>query len=475
MDHFLLSVVGLGALIIGIVIWLSRRRPDSRVRQWIARADGQLAAQDFDTARELIKQAEEPFALVQDESERRELRSEIDRRLGSIALINDEYDEARQRLSSAVEDCDTLLSPRDPSSLGPLGNLAIVQFEEGDDLRADAAFERILAYEPNEYPPELLLTAETIHELAMACAVRDSYRWPERLLLRAIEHLDDNCDPTGDRRVRTWLSLAQLRFIVTDYRGSRDALNEACWTADDESHYSTFSFLRGHLAIMACDWDEAEQQLQANHQLACRASGERSNAAAEALGGLAELQRVQGRFSEARDLSCKALEVAEECWGADHVQVAGYLVRDAMICLQLGELSQADRHLDRAIELALRRKRRRNSLLGVLHLIRGIVERERERFGFAADALLKSRRIAESVYGRGHRMTMDPIMILADVRLAQERVAVAVPLAEEAVSICRLHGQTSPLDRADLHHILASSSLPRSAPRGHRPRPPCAS
>lgn len=455
MDDLLLSVVGLGFLIVGSVIWLSRRRPDSRVRQLIARADWQFEAQDFDAARDLLAEAEEPFTLVHDEEERRDLRSEIDRRLGAIALIDDDYDEAERRLTSAVENCDTLLSSRDPSSLGPLGNLAIVQFEQGRDLQADANFERILEYEPNEYLPERKLTADRLRGIAMACVVRNLYRWPDLLLLRSLEHLGEQCDPTGDRRVRTWLNLAQSRFVVANYSGTREALAQASQLADDESDYSSFSSLRGHLALLACEWEEAEHQLQRNHEIACAGLGERSNAAAEALGALAALQRVQGRFADAERVSRESLEIVEECFGEDHSHVAFPLMRHGMICLQHGDLSAAERHLDRGIELARQRNRRANSLLGTLHLIRGIRDLELDRLDAAAESLQEARRISESVYGRGHRLTMDSIMVLADVRLEQGRMDESDPLAEEALEICRRHEDTCPLDRIDLLNMLA--------------------
>lgn len=461
MDNLLLllGVVGLGVVIIGSAVWLSGQRPDAKVRQSIARADRHLAVQEFDASRQLLASAEEPFSLVSDEAQRRELRSEIDRRLGSIALIADDYDEAERRLTSAVENCDTLLSARDPSSIGPLGNLALVQFEQGNDLNADAAFERLLAYEPNEYPLELALTAELLRELAMACVVRDFYRWPERLLLRSIEQYDDRCDPDGDRRMRAWLNLAQARVVVADYRGTREALEAASALAGDEDADSMFAYLRGQLALLACEWEDAGELLSRNHEMACNALGERSNAAADALGALADLRRVQGRFAEARDLSRETVDIIEECLGGDAPTIAWHLARHGMICIQHGDLSEAGRHLDRSIGLARQRKRRANSLLGALHMIRGVLELERERLDAAAAALLESRRISESVYGRGHRLTMESIMILGEVRLEQGNLAEAAQLAGEALDIGQRHDEMSPLDRIDLHNMLARVRL----------------
>ena len=453
MDYQLLSIAALFLVIVGSAMWLTGRRPDARVRRFISQADWQLEAGEFAAARKLLEKAEGPFSRISDEPERRELRSEIERRLGAIALNADEYDEAERLLTSAIENCDSLLSSRDPSSIEPLGNLAIVQFEQGNDLHADAAFERILRYEPNEYTPELALTSELLRQLAMECLSRDFYRWPEQLLLRSLEHQTDESDP--DRRVWTLLNLAQGRFIVMDYSGAREAIEQASLLALNESGFSTFSFLRGHQALLACNWDDAEDELRHNYQIVSATTGERSIAAADALGAKALLRRVQGRFAEAERISGIALEITGVCCGEDHPQLTNHLLRHAMICQQHGDFDTARRNLDHALELAASQKRRANSVPGILLLIRGILELELEQLNEAADALLEAWRISESVYGRGHRMTMDPIMILADVRLEQHEIAEAAQLAGEAMSICDRHGESFPIDRIDLLNVVS--------------------
>jgi tetratricopeptide (TPR) repeat protein len=195
--------------------------------------------------------------------------------------------------------------------------------------------------------------------------------------------------------------------------------------------------------------------------MASEASGARSNAVADALGALADLRRVLGRFDEAMDMSRKTTDIVEECHGEDHPQLAYHLLRQGMIGVQYGDHAAAARDLDRAIELALQRNRRANSLLGVLQLIRGILELERERFDAATEALLEARRISESVYGRGHRMTMDSIMVLAEVRLEQDKLVESAQLVEEAMSICDRQDKVFPIDRIDLLNVASRVRMAR--------------
>jgi tetratricopeptide (TPR) repeat protein len=379
------------------------------------------------------------------------LRYEVDRRLGAISLNHDDYDQAERLLTSAVEHCDTLLAADDPETVGLLGNLAILHWERRRDLDADAAFDRVLRYEPDDYAPERRTTADVLRQLGMACVVRDWYAWPERLLSRGLELLDDDNDPDGELRVPLWLGLAQTRFVLTEYRATREAVGEAVALLGDGDLDETVAFLQGYDALLDCRWADAEQHMRRKVELSRLSEEDENEAVAIGLGSLADLHRAQGRFAEAMELSERAVRMREACIGDDHPRLAHDMVRHGMIAVQLGDHDAADAHLARGVDLAHRLNRRANAALGVLHLIRGILEWERERFASAEAALREARSIAEDVYGKGHRLTMDSIMVLASVQAEQGRLAEAVPLLEESLSICERHGESSPLDRVDLH------------------------
>ena len=469
MDHGLLVIIGVAAVLMIAVAWGTGRQPDIQARRRIARAGVALSRGDPDAARALLDQAHEFIAKVRDVSLQNELYYRAESLLGAIALDDDDFSAAVRHLTAAHARSETLLSARDPDTIGSVANLAIASFELGRDDEADRSFERILHYAPNEYRPEMRVTVDLLRQTGARCAAHHIHRWSVPLLERALELnsglTEDDANPRGpqimqEHRQQILRALALTHLVTADWAAARRRIDNMIESGVPEQDLDLLGW-NGYLAMLACEWETAAACFQQGRELT-EDFHERLWYAG-ALDRLADLHRARSEFNEARHSAEQALKVREECLGPDDVVIAADMVRLGMICKQQGDLPLAEAHLDRGLRLAQTSRRRANPTLGTLHLIRGFLELDREQYSDAEQSLTQARRIATAIYGAGHRMTLDSTMGLAVAAAELGRLDDAVALVKEAQSISERHAQTAVLDTVDLHLSAAHVDLARGA------------
>jgi tetratricopeptide (TPR) repeat protein len=471
MDHGLLVIIGVAAVLMVAVAWGTGRQPDIQARRRIARAGVAHARGDDELARALLAQAHEFIARVRDVSLQNELYYRAEGLVGAIALDDDDFSTAERHLTAAHARCETLLSARDPETIGSVANRAIACFELGRDDEADQWFERLLHYAPNEYRPELRITIDLLRQTGARCTAHHIHRWSVPLLERALELnsglSEEDANPRGpqimqERRQQVLRALALAHLVTADWAAARRRIDEltAAGVPDDDPDVEAWN---GYLAMLACDWETATACFQYSLESVRTNFGELSPHYADALVRVADLQRSRAQFDDARQTAEQALKVREQYLGPDDCIIAADMVRLGMICRQLGDLPSAEALLDRGLRLSQNSRRRANPTLGTLHLIRGFLELDRERYADAERALVQARRIATEIYGAGHRMTLDSTMGLAVLTCEQGRMDEAVTLIKLAYAISERHAQTAVLDTVDLHHSAAHVALARGA------------
>jgi tetratricopeptide (TPR) repeat protein len=469
MDHGLLVIIGVAALLIIAVAWGTGRQPDIQARRRIARAGVAHSRGDTEGAKALLDQAHEFIAKIRDVSLQNEPYYRAESLLGAIALDDDDFSAAEQHLTAAHARCETLLSARDPDTIGSVANLAIACFELRRDDEADHRFERLLHYAPDEYRPETRMTVDLLRQTGARCTAHHIHRWSLPLLERALELnaglAEKGTKPRGsqmmqERRQQILRALALTHLVTADWAAARRRIDElmAAGVPDDDPDVEAWN---GYLALAACKWDTAKACFEHGREIA--QGGEHPLAYADALFRLADLRRTQSEFQTARQLAERGLKVREECLGPDDVSIATDVLRLGMICKQFGDLHSAAAHLDRGLRLSQKFRRRANPTLGTLHLIRGFLELERERYAEAEQALAQARRIATEIYGAGHRMTLDSIMGLAVATAELGRLDEAVTLIKQAQAISERHARTAVLDTVDLYLSTAHVALARGA------------
>ncbi len=469
MDHGLLAIIGVAAVLMIAVAWGTGCQPDIQARRRIARAGVAHARGDDDVARALLAQAHEFIVRVRDDSLQNELYYRAEGLLGAIALDDDDFSAAERHLTAAHARCETLLSPRDPETIGSVANRAIACFELGRDDEATQWFERMLRYAPNEYAPEMRMAVDLLRQTGARCTSHHIHRWSVPLLEQALKLnsglTEKNTNPRGpqimqERRQQILRALTLAHLVTADWAAARRRIDEltAAGVPGDDPDVEAWN---GYLALLACDWDTATDCFQRSLEFIRTNVGESSPHYADALVRVADLQRSRARFDDARRTAEQALKVREQCLGPDDFIIAADMVRLGMTGRQQGDLPSAESHLDRGFRLAKTSPRRVNPTLATLHLIRGFLELDRERYAEAEQALAQARRIATQIYGPGHRMTLDSTMGLAVATCEQGRTDEAVMLIQEAQSISERHAQTAVLDTVDLHLSTAHVALAR--------------
>jgi tetratricopeptide (TPR) repeat protein len=469
MDHGLLVIIGVAAVLMIAVAWGTGRQPDIQARRRIARAGVAHARGDDDVARALLAQAHEFIARVRDVSLQNELYYRAEGLLGAIALDDDDFGTAERHLTAAHTRCETLLSPRDPETIGSVAHLAIACFELGRDDEANQWFERLLHYAPNEYRPETRTAVDLLRQTGARCTAHYIHRWSVPLLERALELnsglVEEDANPRGpqilqERRQQVLRALALAHLVTADWAAARRRIDEltAAGVPEDDPDVEAWN---GYLALMACDWDAATACFLHSLESVRTNFGELSPHYADALVRVADLHRSRAQFGNARQTAEQVLKVREQCLGPDDFVIAADMLRLGMICRQHGDLPSAEAHRDRSLGLAQTSRRRANPTLGTLHLIRGFLELDRERYAEAEQTLAQARRIATEIYGAGHRMTLDSIMGLAVATSELGRLDEAIELIKEAQSISERHAQTAVLDTVDLHLSTAHVALAR--------------
>jgi len=443
MDYEFLGILAVAIVVFVGVAVVTSRQPGRRIRRCLARADVDIGG-DHEAPRGHLAEAARLVEDISDESEQRELRYEIARRLGSIALLDDDYEEALGHLEQAVAFWDGQPAPNDPRSLEPFGNLAVTRLELHHDGEADHLFQRVLSYVPNDYPVEQLVTADHLHRIAMACIARNLYRWPMRLLDRSLEFLDpgDDTRPLPSLRLEVLRGLAQCAFITGLYDRCETALDEL-EASQDPAAVRTAAHLRGHLNLLTCRWDEAEDCFMR------RAGVTEPDGATANPGDLADLRRAQGRLVEALELAAESLAARIAELGGDHRHVAFEMLRYGMILLQYGRLREADEQLRRGIEIARAQRRRGNPLLGTLLSINGILKLECGLPAEAAESLEESLAIGRGVYGAAHVFLEEGTMVLADAKCATGDLPRAEELLHEAVAMSESREMAVPCEVID--------------------------
>lgn len=448
------------------LVWESiRRDPAWRAVRSIRQGDAAAAKRDWNAAWEHYAAARELAPQISDERPRCLAAASAAAGLGSVTLVRDEYEEAERYLTEAIELAAELPESEDGFHLGACGNLALVFLEQGKLEEAQSALERLneasRAPDVNEIPE----VAQTLHQIAMAFAVRGFYAYPAKFIRRAIELLRSLDEPPIDQITAMHVDLAKVHVSLAEWTQADEVIERAVRALErhqlGESLWADCLWVRGTLRTIWCDFDVAEAALDEALETYQQLHGPVHATVGSALGSLADLYRVRGDYARGLEFAERALSVNEQSELADRSAIAGDFFRLGMHLTTLGRYEEAADALERALRIEESGRRKLKPALGAILIACGLLELAGLRFADAETALRRSREAGEQVYGKGHRMTADALALLGTALGKQGRYDEAESLLREALAIWDSHPASCRIDRADtlgqLADVLAHS------------------
>jgi tetratricopeptide (TPR) repeat protein len=156
---------------------------------------------------------------------------------------------------------------------------------------------------------------------------------------------------------------------------------------------------------------------------------------AAALINLAILYKNRGKFSEAEQLSQRALAINETAFGSDHPLVASSLNNLAILYGQQSKFSQAETLFRRA--LAINEKVLGPDHVSVAQLLNnlGLLNYYQSKYSQAEPLLKRALAIREKTFGPGHSDVAQTLNNLSILYVVQGRFTEAEPLTQRALTI----------------------------------------
>ena len=193
---------------------------------------------------------------------------------------------------------------------------------------------------------------------------------------------------------------------------------------------------------------DATAQRRRSLKIAIAAYGNTSVQAAEAMAALAKLYIERRRYLDAEPLAIIATNLLRERLGESSPALAPVLADRARIALARGDVDEARKWAEEAVDIDKKNATPRSAPLRVLGAVLAAQKRFDESEGVLRQALALAR-------ADGNQFeTARSLVALAGVDLKQKRFADALPLIEEAALIDQTNlGPTQPLIAEDFHDL----------------------
>ncbi|MDX1420528.1 MAG: serine/threonine-protein kinase, partial [Rubricoccaceae bacterium] len=334
--------------------------------------------------------------------------------------------------------------------------------DAGEPLLREAA--ALLA----DAPPER--HADALSALAALHILRAEPREAERLARDALALLPDDADPLVRAAAETQLAVAfQLYNRQEEALPMHRATFERLRNALGEDHDATLRTERllGDVLFELGRSDEAGAHYRSILERMRRLDGGPHPRQQNTMSALSLLLRMTGREAEAVEVSGESVRLAREA-APGSSRLANALASHAGSLLRLGRLDEAERLLEEATQLPVRRPADRALPLGLL----ATVHRARGALGQAAAVQREAWDVLRSALGAQHEITIHSALKLGAILQEQARPAEAeAVLLATYEATAPAHGADAPVTRRVGDALAALYEATGQGARAARYRP----
>jgi len=363
-------------------------------------AETAIAADDLDTAEELLRQAENQDTQVQhqllDESNARALavaasafargdlaftrlkyqdaashflraaertpQSEPREQVTAFTMAGRAYDEvaafqqAETAYAQARDSAEAHLGANDPLTATVLNNLAALYKDTNRKAQAEPLMERVVSIFEKTYGEEHPMVATALNNLATLYQDTNRMKEAEPLLKRALA-IDEKAFGADHPEIATDLNnLAQL-YQATNRMEQAEPLMVRALAIDEKAFGADHHKVAIGLNNLAALYQNTNRRTQAEplmvRALAIdeKAFGADHPEVATDLNNLAQLYKDTNRRTQAEPLMERALAIDEKAFGADHHKVAIHLNNLATLYQDTNRRTQAEPLMERAVRI----------------------------------------------------------------------------------------------------------------------------
>jgi tetratricopeptide (TPR) repeat protein len=235
--------------------------------------------------------------------DRARIEYNFNREQGSLALAEQDYQEAEKRYKLALEVSERTWGNMHQNTATAAADLGVVYLRKKDYEKAESALSRALALRRKQNDPSRVF--DTLILLAAVQEGQNEFAKAEATLKEALSVKEKSAGPANTEIART------LEFLASSY-----------WKQG--KYADAEPFLRRALTIR-----DQKPEVDRRARLNC-------------LNNLAAVLFRQGKFAESESLYKRMLEIQEKAYGKDHVSLNFTLDNYARLLRATGRLSQAD-------------------------------------------------------------------------------------------------------------------------------------
>jgi len=349
--------------------------------------------------------------------------------LAGVDLDAGDYVRAKDGYERALAIQTEVLGPDHPELAGDLNNLASVNYRMGDDDQAKALYERALSIRERALGPDHPDVANSLTNIANIYQRAGAYERARLLLERALSITERVHGPKHPSMAVPLSNLGNVYYESGAYEQAKAAYERALAIRQEALglQHPMVAIELGNLGNV-CSATDDDEQAKAYYARALAILEQSTDSRLPyLLANFGGVNLKTGDYEQARALTERALSIWEPTLGPEHPNVG--------ICV---------------------------GNLATVHRLTGAYEQ-------AGPLYARALSIAEQALGPDHHTLSQPLVGLAEVALAQHRPADAVPLAQRAVAV-QANQQLPAREQAEAGFVLVRA-LWEAPVGGGRDRP----
>jgi tetratricopeptide (TPR) repeat protein len=353
---------------------------------------------------------------------------------------------------------------------------------EGDPIGGEQALERAfaLAIRAGDDRRAALVARALAFELRERDRTSEASRWL-MISMALAERLDDD-----SLHGEIELTRSQILAATGDYRGAEAAAQLAYEllgrARPNSARVGDALYLMAVAATRDGRHDEAIERVEQARSIWSSTIGPRHPQSVGAIGLLGVVARSKGDYAAAERHFRAALEIQQDTYGADHVEVTNHLVNLSIALADQGKLDEAIPLLERAIEIREAGSRPSPAWIGRSHVNLAQLQRRAGRLEPAIANLERGEAILREVLGEDHPDLITAIHIRGQLQLALGDLDRAELALDEALRRATLELGPEHLGVFEVSTDVARLALARGQPkraeqhprrggtRGHQPQ-----